>query len=85
MFVKIRNFLTTSILVKLIIGFLLITIPLYSICIVTLWISSNIITRNAQKSIEEKMYFFMRYLDKELQSVSQMLVALNNDPDIPDR
>jgi len=84
MLTKIKNFLTTSILIKLIIGFLIITIPLYSICIATLWISSNIITQTAQKSIEEKMFFFMRYLDKELQSVSQMLVALNNDPDIPD-
>lgn len=84
MFIKMKNFLTSSILVKLILGFLLITIPLYSICIATLWISSTLITQTAQKSIEEKMFFFMRYLDKELQSVSQMLVALNNDPDISD-
>lgn len=84
MFIKLKNYLTSSILVKLIIGFLLITIPLYSICIATLWISSTIITQTAQKNIEEKMFVFMRYLDKELQSVSQMLVALNNDPDIPD-
>jgi len=80
---RVKNFLSTSVLIRLLIGFLTVMIPLYSIGIGILWASSDMVKKNVQNSITDKMNFFMGYLDKELQSVSQMLVALNNDPDVP--
>lgn len=75
--------LRMSVFRKVFIGFLIVAIPLYGISIVTTWISGQTISRETQVATHSKLQFFLDYLQNELQDVNQMLVALNNDPDLP--
>lgn len=75
--------LRMSVFRKVFIGFLIVAIPLIGISLVTTWVSGQTISRETQASTHSKLQFFLDYLQNELQNVNQMLVALNNDPDLP--
>lgn len=75
--------LRMSVFRKVFLGFLIVAIPLYGISIVTTWVSGQTVARETQAATDAKLQFFLDYLQNELQDVNQMLVALNNDPDLP--
>lgn len=73
---------TNSLLWKIIIGFVCVAIPLYGICLATIWVSSDIVTGKVQNTVQSRMNLYTNLLEKEIGSINQMLIALNNDPDL---
>ncbi|QJD86581.1 sensor histidine kinase [Cohnella herbarum] len=73
---------TNSLLWKIIIGFVCVAIPLYAICLATIWVSTDIVTGKVQDTAQSRMNLYKSLLEKEIGSINQMLIALNNDPDL---
>lgn len=71
-----------SIFWRLFIGFIVVAVPLFIVSSVTIAYSTDFIADKVQQATKVKMEFFMKSLEKELENISQMLVALNNDPDL---
>jgi len=72
-----------SVFRKIFLGFLAVLLPITAIFYGALWVAGNALSDQAQKSTQSKLQFFMDYLQEELRNVNQMLVALNNDSDLP--
>lgn len=73
---------TNSLLWKIVIGFVCVAIPLYAICLATIWVSTNIVTGKVEETARSRMNLYTNLLEKEIGSINQMLIALNNDPDL---
>jgi two-component system sensor histidine kinase YesM len=67
---------------KLLIGFLLIAVPMEAIGLMVSWYGSKAVLKEANESMEEKMYFFSSFLEEELSNINQMLVSLSMDTDL---
>ncbi|MBP3961859.1 sensor histidine kinase [Paenibacillus lignilyticus] len=78
-----RGLLRTGVFRKMFLGFLAVMIPFTAICYGALWVAGNALSNQAQQSAHSKLQFFMDYLQEELRNVNQMLIALNNDADMP--
>ncbi|MFD2612489.1 sensor histidine kinase [Paenibacillus gansuensis] len=79
----IARWLRMSVFMKVFLGFLIVALPLYGTSLSTTWKAGSTISSETQSSTHSKLQFFLEYLKDELQNVNQMLVALNNDPDLP--
>lgn len=79
---KLRSSLTQSLPGKLFQLFLCIAIPIYLISLGAIWYSSHIISKEMQKSMNDKMYFFTSYIEAEISNINQLLVVLNLDEDL---
>lgn len=71
-----------SLLWKIMFGIICVAIPLYAICFATIWVSTDIVTRKVQDTAQSRMKLYTNLLEKEIGSINQMLIALNNDPDL---
>lgn len=73
----------SSVFIKIVVGFLLVTLPLFLFSLMTIRIGMNAASERAEASSQGQMNLFMKIMDDELQNIGQMLIALNNDPDLP--
>lgn len=81
--VGVKGLMRTGVFRKMFLGFLAVMIPFTAICYGALWVAGNSLSNQAQQSAHSKLQFFMNYLQEELRNVNQMLIALNNDSDMP--
>lgn|GEM_PF-1806409 len=75
--------LRLSVFMKIAVGFMLMTIPLLLFSLMTIRIGMEAAADRAEASSRAQMNLFMKILDDELKNIGQMLIALNNDPDLP--
>lgn len=74
--------LSSKVFRKQLIGFCLAVLPLYTILIVSIVYGSHVITREVQNSNKDKILYFMKSFETELNNINQMLIVFNNDPDL---
>ncbi|WP_020618723.1 sensor histidine kinase [Paenibacillus daejeonensis] len=72
-----------SVFLKIVIGFMLVTIPLLVFSQLAIRAGMDAAGDRAEDSSTVQMNLFMKILDDELTNIGQMLIALNNDPDLP--
>ncbi|MDI4647025.1 sensor histidine kinase [Cohnella hashimotonis] len=72
-----------GVFIKIVIGFVIMTLPLLLFSIMTIRAGMNAAVSRAEVSSQSQMNLFMKTMDDELHNIGQMLIALNNDPDLP--
>ena len=77
------HMLRMSVFRKVFLGFLAVLLLLSAVCAGAVWAAGHALADQTQQTTHSKLQFFMDYLQEELRNVNQMLVALNNDPDLP--
>ncbi|THF76214.1 sensor histidine kinase [Cohnella fermenti] len=73
----------TRVFTKIVIVFLLVTIPLMMFALITIQIGKSAATERAEASSRAQMNLFMKVLEDELRNIGQMLIVLSNDADLP--
>ncbi|WNR46257.1 sensor histidine kinase [Paenibacillus roseipurpureus] len=72
-----------SVLWRLFFGLVLVSIPFYGLTFLAASKASDVITKEVEMTNQSRLQFYVDFLEQEMQNVKQMMMALNNDVDVP--
>jgi hypothetical protein len=79
-----KRMYSKSIFYKVLVFFLMISLPLYVITLSIVWKVSVKMANEAKSAMEEKLYFFSSHLENEIASINQQLLIMDIESDVDD-